>query len=65
MSERDAWTEQEWMQQAEPDPGPTEQQIIDWNIHNDHAAGTDYPPELDDPEFDPPELERPMPEAGG
>lgn len=25
--------------QAEPDPGPTERQLEDWNIHNDHADG--------------------------
>jgi hypothetical protein len=28
-----------WAWQAEPDPGPTERQMEDWNIHNDHADG--------------------------
>ena len=30
------------MREAEPDPGPTERQLEDWNIHNDHVDGADY-----------------------
>ena len=40
-TERQPGSNTPWQQQAqaEPDPGPTERQLEDWNIHNDHADG--------------------------
>jgi hypothetical protein len=51
------------MEQAEPDPGPSEQQIMDWNIHNDHAAGADAEPDAEPGYWDCTGYQ-PAPEAG-
>jgi len=32
-------TERQTQAEAEVDPGPTERQLDDWNIHNDHVDG--------------------------
>ena len=36
--DRPAASYAEWLTAGQADPGPTERQLEDWNIHNDHAG---------------------------